>query len=63
LASILLRRRGTTIPKNAVDIWLEQHATAVQNFKAMLDEMKQRHVVDFATLSVAQQELRKLSTE
>ncbi len=63
LASILLRRRGTTIPKNAVDIWLEQHATAVQNFKAMLDEMKQRHAVDFATLSVAQQGLRKLSTE
>ena len=63
LASILLRHRGTAIPKNAVDIWLEQHATAVQNFKAMLDEMKQRHVVDFAMLSVAQQELRKLSTE
>ncbi len=63
LASILLRSRGTSIPKNAVDVWLEQHATAIQNFKATLDEMKQRHVVDFATLSVAQQELRKLSTE
>jgi glutamate dehydrogenase len=63
LASILLRRRGTAIPKNAVDVWLEQHATAVQNFKTTLDEMKQRHTVDFATLSVAQQELRKLSTE
>ncbi len=63
LTSIFLRGRGTTIPKNAVGKWMEKNATAVQSFKITLEEMKQRHEVDFATLSVAQQELRKLSTE
>ena len=63
LTSIFLRRRGPTIPKDAVDNWLEQHSTAVLNFKTTLEDMTQRHEIDFATLSVAQQELRKLSTE
>lgn len=63
LATILLRRVGATIPKNAVDDWLEKHATAVQHFKSTLEEMKQRPEIDFATLSVAQQELRRLSSE
>jgi glutamate dehydrogenase len=63
LTSMVLRRRGVAIPKNAVDKWLEKNATSVQHFKTMLEEMKQRSVVDFATLSVAQQELRRLSSE
>jgi glutamate dehydrogenase len=63
LAAILIRRPGTTIPKDAVDDWLRNNATAVEHFKAMIDEMKQRHEIDFATLSVAQQELRRLSAE
>jgi len=63
LSSILLRRRGATIPKDAVDVWLEKNATAVERFKTILDEMKQRPEIDFATLSVAQQELRRLSSE
>ena len=63
LTAILLRRGGNTIPKNAVDKWLDQNATAVHHFKTTLEEMKQRHEIDFATLSVAQQELRKLSAE
>ncbi len=63
LTSIVLQRRGAAIPKNAVDKWLDKNATAVQHFKTTLEEMKQRHEIDFATLSVAQQELRKLSSE
>ena len=64
LTAILLQRRGATIPKDAADQWLEKNAAAVQHFKATLEEMKQRHEeVDFAVLSVAQQELRRLSSE
>ena len=63
LASILLRRRGTSIPKDAVDTWIENNAMAVEHFRATLEEMKQRHEIDFATLSVAQQELRRLSSQ
>jgi glutamate dehydrogenase len=63
LALILLRRRGKTIPKNAVDDWIEKNATAVDHFKSTLEDMKKRPEIDFATLSVAQQELRRLSTE
>jgi glutamate dehydrogenase len=63
LTSIVLQRRGVDIPKNAVDKWLEKNATSVQHFKTTIEEMKQRSVVDFATLSVAQQELRRLSSE
>jgi len=63
LTSIVLQRRGVAIPKNAADKWLEKNATSVQHFKTTLEEMKQRSVIDFATLSVAQQELRRLSSE
>jgi glutamate dehydrogenase len=63
LAALLVQGHGPGIPKNAVDDWLEKHAAAVEHFKTMLDEMKQRPKVDFATLSVAQQELRRLSSE
>ncbi|MFQ6007055.1 MAG: hypothetical protein ACE5OQ_16315, partial [Woeseia sp.] len=63
LAAILLRRRGTAIPKKAVDDWINKNAAAVQHFVSTLDEMKQRHEIDFATLSVAQQELRRLSAD
>jgi glutamate dehydrogenase len=63
LTSIVLQRRGATIPKDAADKWLEKNAQSVQHFKTTLEEMKQRSVVDFATLSVAQQELRRLSSD
>ncbi|MFQ5548024.1 MAG: NAD-glutamate dehydrogenase [Woeseia sp.] len=63
LAAILLRRRGAAIPKKAVDDWINKNAAAVQHFVSTLDEMKKRHKIDFATLSVAQQELRRLSAE
>ena len=63
LTSIVLRRHGAAIPKNAVDKWLDKNATAVQHFKTTLEDMKQRHEIDFATLSVAQQELRRLCSE
>jgi glutamate dehydrogenase len=62
LTSIVLRKRGTTTP-NAVGKWLEKNATAVQHFKTTLEEMKKRHEIDFSILSVAQQELRRLSSE
>ncbi len=63
LTSIVLQRRGTAIAEDAVDKWLDKNATAVLHFRTTLEEMKQRNSVDFATLSVAQQELRKLSSE
>jgi glutamate dehydrogenase len=62
LTSIVLRKRGATIP-NAVDKWLEKNASAVKHFKSIIEEMKKRREIDFATLSVAQQELRRLSSE
>jgi glutamate dehydrogenase len=63
LAAMLLGSRGTAISKNAVDTWIEKNKTAVEHFKSTIDEMKQRSEIDFATLSVAQQELRRLSSE
>jgi len=63
LAAILLQRRGNSIPKGAVDSWIEQNAAAVEHFKSTIEEMKQRSEIDFATLSVAQQELRRLTAE
>ncbi len=63
LTSIVMQGRGAAIPNNAIDKWLEKNATAVQHFKSTLEEMKQRAEIDFAILSVAQQELRRLSSE
>jgi len=60
LASQLLSRRGKTDPAEAARKWLARHEQGVENFLHMVDEMKLRGNLDFATLSVAAQELRDL---
>ena len=40
--------------------WLRRNETDVARFNDMIDEMKRRDHVDFATLTVAAQELREL---
>jgi glutamate dehydrogenase len=53
-----------TRSKQPVDVaannWLQQKKTQVEQFRAMLHAMKLRGEFDFATLSVAAQEFRKL---
>ena len=60
LASQLLSRRGKTDPAEVARKWLARHEQEVENFLHMVDEMKLRGNLDFATLSVAAQELRDL---
>ena len=56
----LLTRRGTSDSREVAKRWLEQRAPEVQRWSQMLEEMKRRDTIDFATLSVAAQELRHL---
>jgi glutamate dehydrogenase len=56
----LLTRRGTRDSREVARRWLEQRAPEVQRWSQMLEEMKRRDTIDFATLSVAAQELRHL---
>ena len=60
LAAQFLRKRGATNPARAVEKWLSDHSAKVERFKSMIGEMKLRGDIDFATLSVAAQELRDL---
>jgi len=60
LASQLLTRRSKRRPEDVAQSWLDKHADGVHAFLRMLDEMKLRGDIDFATLSVAAQELRDL---
>jgi glutamate dehydrogenase len=60
LALGLIKQRSKTDPRKVVDKWLQSHATGVAKYKRTLDEMKLRGEVDFATLSVAAQELSDL---
>jgi glutamate dehydrogenase len=53
------RVRGT--PEEKFKRWMERNALAIRKFDTMLSEMRLRDQVDFETLSVAAQELRKLS--
>ena len=53
------RSRGTRL--DIFGRWLERKSVAVRKFDAILAEMRLRDGIDFATLSVAAQELRKLS--
>ncbi len=41
--------------------WLNKNSAAIRKYDSILAEMRLRHEVDFATLSVAAQELRKLT--
>jgi glutamate dehydrogenase len=56
----LLTKRGTRDSREIARRWLAKHEKEVQQFTGMIDEMKLRENIDFATLSVAAQELRDL---
>ena len=60
LAFELLSKRTTKKPSEIAAAWLKKHAVPVAEFKRMIEEMKLRDDVDFATLTVAAQELREL---
>ena len=60
LSSILLRGPGKGKPEKLFEAWSEQNEAGIRKLDAILAEMKLRQEVDFATLSVAAQELRKL---
>ncbi len=60
LAQRLLVKRGKRPLSASLDKWLDEHDEAIARFRNMIDEMKLRGDFDFATLSVAAQELRDL---
>jgi len=60
LAAELLRSRSKRDIAKRVEEWLERRSDNVERFKATIDEMKLRGEIDFATLTVAAQELREL---
>ena len=53
------RSRGT--PEERFARWMERNFLAIRKFDAILAEMRLKNDIEFATLSVASQELRKLS--
>jgi len=60
LASTLLDRPSDCEVTLLVNNWLAARGDRVERFKNMLSEMRLRNAVDFASLSVAAQELRDL---
>ncbi len=60
LAFQLLTPRSKKEPGKIAAAWLTKNAMVVDRFTQMIDEMKLRDEVDFATLSVAAQGLRDL---
>ena len=60
LAFRLITPRSKQEPGKIVAAWLKKHAMEVDRFKKMMDEMKLRDKIDFATLTVAAQKLRDL---
>jgi glutamate dehydrogenase len=60
LALSQIKERSKRDPRKVVDMWLKTHAAEVARYKRTLEEMRLRGAVDFATLSVAMQELREL---
>ncbi|MDJ0909920.1 MAG: NAD-glutamate dehydrogenase [Woeseiaceae bacterium] len=60
LAARILKSRSKKDVSALVVAWLDEHADDVEHFEQMISEMKVRSDVDFATLSVAAQELRDL---
>lgn len=57
----LLKGQTRGKPIEIFERWLNRNADSIRKFDAILAEMRLRDDVDFATLSVAAQELRKLS--
>jgi len=60
-AASLLAGRSRKNPEERFDAWLNENENAMRQFDQILTEMQLRRNVDFATLSVAAQELRKLT--
>ncbi len=60
LAERFLARRSRRDIVVQIEAWLDEHRSGVTRFREMVDEMKLRGDFDFATLSVAAQELRQL---
>jgi glutamate dehydrogenase len=60
LAEQILRKRGRYDLAEAVERWLAARSVRVERFTNMIEEMKLRSEVDFATLSVAAREFRDL---
>jgi glutamate dehydrogenase len=60
-ATVLLAGRSRKTPEDIFDTWLRKNAASVRMFDSILAEMQLRADVDFATLTVAAQELRKLT--
>lgn len=57
----LFSNRSRKTPQELFDVWTEKNATAIRVFDSVLADMQLKQDVDFATLSVASQELRKLT--
>jgi len=55
-----LRKRSKVPVEITANEWLQRRKIEIEQFRATLQEMKLRGALDFATLSVAAQELRKL---
>jgi len=60
LAFQLLSARGKKGPGALAESWLKKNAAEVDRFNRMIEEMKLRDEVDFATLTVAADELKNL---
>jgi glutamate dehydrogenase len=60
LAFQLLTSRTKKEPGDIAEAWLKKNSAEVDRFTHMIDEMKLRDEIDFATLTVAAQELRDL---
>ncbi len=63
LAVKILSACKDTMPLDDYEDWMRARAASVQKYDAILSEMKLRGGADFATLSVAAQELRRLISD
>ena len=61
LSASLLKRRSKLKPIDIFEAWLEENGAAVRQLDTVIAEMRLRPEIDFATLSVAAQELRRLA--
>jgi glutamate dehydrogenase len=57
----LLSGRSRKSPAEIFESWLQKNSTTMRKFDSILSEMRLKSEIDFATLSVAAQELRKLT--
>ena len=60
-AVVLLGGRSRKSPEDIFHAWIQKNSGPLRKFDSILSEMQLRQDIDFATLSVAAQELRKLT--